>query len=356
MSWIPFDDSLAPAWDAFVAVSPGGRAVHLSGYLSAVEAIYRLEPFYRASLDAAGRVRAVFPGFFHPSRIYGRKIVSQPFSEYGGILLAPDLAAAERDALLEEFRALARETLEARRYAHLEMRFPMSLPLDDARFAVLPLFKVAVKPLEARETMWTALASKDRNIVKKARENGLVFAERTDETSLRTAFYPLYERTMKRLGSPPHPLAWFLHLSRSLAGPMKIFIVSREERPAAALVAWAVGRTVHVTDMVSDESAFSLRPNDLGVWELLGWARDNGFAEFDFGPVRTRGQEIFKMKWRMALRDYSYRYLSAAEGPPRNPVSGSGGLMAAAPKVWRAVVPLGLARRMGRRLRREIGL
>jgi hypothetical protein len=356
MSWIPFDDPLAPAWDAFVAASPGGRAVHLSGYKSAVETVYRLEPFYRAFLDPAGRVRAVFPGFFHPSRIYGRKIVSQPFSEYGGILLSSDLGAGERDALLEEFRALALETLQARRYAHLEMRFPMTLPLDDTRFAVQPLFKVAVKRLEDRETMWTALASKDRNVIKKARENGLAFAERTDEKTIRTVFYPLYERTMKRLGSPPHPLAWFLHLSRSMAGPMRLFVVSREERPVAALIAWAAGRTVHVTDMVSDESAFPLRPNDLAVWEFLGWARDNGFAEFDFGPVRYRGQEIFKMKWRMERRDYSYRYLSAAGSAPKNPVSGSGGLMTAAPRVWSAIVPLGLARRMGRRLRREIGL
>ena len=78
MIWVPFDDALAPAWDAFVASTPGGRAVHFSGFKGAVEAVYRLEPFYRACRVASGRVRAVFPGFFHPSRIYGRKIVSQP--------------------------------------------------------------------------------------------------------------------------------------------------------------------------------------------------------------------------------------------------------------------------------------
>ena len=106
---------------------------------------------------------------------------------------------------------------------------------------------------------------------------------------------------------------------------MKVFVVSHGERPVAALVAWACGRTIHVTDMVSDASAFSLRPNDFAVWEFLGWAADHGFAEFDFGPVRYRGQEIFKMKWRMELRDYSYRYVSApGAGAPRNPVSGIG--------------------------------
>lgn len=356
MSWVPFEDSLAPAWDAFVASAPGGRAVHLTGFKSAVEDVYRLEPFYRACLDGAGKVRAVFPGFFHPSRIYGRKIVSQPFSEYGGLLLAPDLDAAERDAILDEFRALTLETLKTRRFDHLEMRFPMSLPPDDPRFRVLPLFKTTVKRLEDRETMWESLPGEARTSIRRARNNGLAFMERTDAETIGASFYPLYEKTMKRLGSPPHPLTWFLSLFRSLAGSMKVFVVSREDRPVAALVAWAVGRTIHITDIVSDESAFSLRPNDFSVWEFLGWAGDRGFAEFDFGPVRYRGQELFKMKWRMVLRDYSYRYLSATAESPRNPVSGSGGIMAAAPKIWKAAVPLRAARVMGRRLRREIGL
>ena len=60
--------------------------VHLTGFRSAVDATYGLEPFYRI-YKKGGEIRAVFPGFFHPSRIYGRKIVSQPFSEYGGLLL-----------------------------------------------------------------------------------------------------------------------------------------------------------------------------------------------------------------------------------------------------------------------------
>ena len=63
------------------------------------------------------------------------------------------------------------------------------------------------------------------------------------------------------------------------------------------------------------------------------------------------------MKWRMELRDYSYRYLSATAEAPRNPVSGSGGIMAAAPEdLAGGRCRCGLARVMGRRLRREIGL
>jgi CelD/BcsL family acetyltransferase involved in cellulose biosynthesis len=356
MSWTAFDESAAGAWDAFVAAQPGGRMVHLTGFRSAVAATYGLEPFYRV-YRKGGEIRAVFPGFFHASRVYGRKILSQPFSEYGGLLLGAAVPAAERDAILDEFAAAARRALRLKRFAHLEMRSPLSLSSEEAsRFHTVPLFKRAVRRLDAAEAMWKGLDPKDRNIVQKARSYGLTFAEEPGADALDQAFYPLYLATMKRLGTPPHPLAYFLRLSRGLERAMKVFLVRFRGRPVAALVAWAVGTTVHVTDMCSDEAAFFLKPNDFAVWEFLRWARESGFETFDFGPVRYRGQEIFKKKWRMELRDYSYVYVTDAPSRIRNTFSGGGGLMAAAPGIWKTVMPVGLTRLFGKCLRREVGL
>jgi len=356
MNWTAFDESAAGAWDAFVAAQPGGRMVHLTGFRAAVAATYGLEPFYRV-FRKGGEVRAVFPGFFHASRVYGRKILSQPFSEYGGLLLGAAVPGAERAAILDEFAATARRALRIKRFAHLEMRSPLSLSPGEAdRFHAVPLFKRAERRLDAAEIMWKGLDPKDRNIVQKAKTYGLTFAEEQGEDALRRAFYPLYLATMKRLGTPPHPLAYFLRLSRGLERAMKVFLVRFRGRPVASLVAWAVGTTVHVTDMCSDEAAFFLKPNDFAVWEFLRWAREAGFTTFDFGPVRYRGQEIFKKKWRMELRDYSYVYVTDAPGRIRNTFSAGGGLMGAAPAVWKAVLPIGLTRLAGRFLRREVGL
>lgn len=356
MSWIPFDAAAAPAWDAFVAAQPGGRMVHLSGYKAAVEGTYGFAPFYRM-YRAGGAIRAIFPGFFHPSRIYGRKIVSQPFSEYGGLLLGGDASAPERAAILDEFAVAARRALAVTRYAHLEMRSPLSLsPEEKGRFAGAPLCRRAARPLADPEAMWKALDPKDRNVIQKARSYGLAFAEDPGEAALRREFYPLYLATMKRLGSPPHPLAHFLRLRRGLGRAMKLFCVRFRGRPVAALMAWAVGATVHVTDLCSDRAAFFLKPNDFAVWEFQRWACEAGYATFDFGPVRYRGQEIFKKKWRMDLTDYGYAYVSDRPDRIRNTFTGGGGLMAAAPEIWKAAVPLGLTRFVGKYLRREVGL
>ena len=161
---------------------------------------------------------------------------------------------------------------------------------------------------------------------------------------------------MKRLGTPPHPLGYFLRLASFLKDRMKMFIVYHRNAPVAALIGWAVGKTVHITEMCSDAAAFVLRPNDFAVWEFLSWAYDRGYEVFDFGPVRYRGQEVFKKKWNMELWDYFYAYLSVRPASVQNPFSSSGGVMKAAPELWAALMPVGLGRIFGKRIRKEIGL
>jgi len=355
MSWQPYDETTARRWDAFVSGHPEGRLPHLTGFKRSVEETYRFEPFYRAYLQG-GDLRAVFPGFFHRSRLYGRKIVSQPFNEYGGILFAVNAGPDERWRILDEFGRVALDALRTKKFDHLEMRHPADIPVGNPRFRFVPLCQRAVRTLDAPDILWADLASKDRNIIRKAQDFGLTFTEDHGEEALRTRFYPLYLRTMKRLGTPPHPRAYFLRLSRHLPENLKLFCVTYRATPVAALVAWAVGATVHVTDMCSDDAAFFLRPNDFAVWEFLRWAHDRGYKLFDFGPVRYRGQEIFKKKWNMEMREYRYVYLSPGPGRPKNPYSGRGGVLDLAPGLWRALVPAGVGRMVGKYLRKEIGL
>jgi hypothetical protein len=357
--WIPFSAEHKAKWDAFVEAHSGGRFVHLSGYKRAVELVYGFEPVYRLCLDGP-RIRAVFPGFVHRSRIYGKKIVSQPFCEYGGLLIAEDAAPGERRVVVEEFACEIRKDMNNFGCPHLEMRHPLSLAADDpAPFRAAPLFRRADRLLEPPDILWKKLSSKDRNYIRKASAYDLAFRERTGFRALEEDFYPLYLKTMKRLGTPPHPLSYFFALAGFLKDAMKLFVVTREDRPVSALIAWRTGSTVHITDMCSDEDAFAVRPNDFAIWNFFGWAFACGCRIFDFGPVRYRGQEAFKKKWRMAFHEYRYLYLddgSSGAAAPRNPFSGKSALAGAAVLAWKRAVPQWLARALGRTFRKEIGI
>src|SRR6185437_5965537 len=117
------------AWDRFVETHTYGRYCHLFGYGDVLKC-YGYEPVRLAFLRA-DRLIAVLPAARTKSALFGRKIVSQPFSEYGGILLAPSASGED----LEEICQLLRGYLDDnRRFKTLELHgdhgIPQQLKLD----------------------------------------------------------------------------------------------------------------------------------------------------------------------------------------------------------------------------------
>ena len=90
--WIPYSDSLGESWDRFVTSHPSGRFIHLRGFKRTVEVVYGMKPEYWLHARR-GRIEAVFPCFHYRSLLFGKRLVSQPFSEYGGILFSSRLDA-----------------------------------------------------------------------------------------------------------------------------------------------------------------------------------------------------------------------------------------------------------------------
>jgi len=361
MGWIFYDDSFSSQWNELVEDSPHGRFIHLTGFQKVVQKCYGLEPIYLAYLEN-GKILSLFPGFFHRSFLLGKKIVSQPFSEYGGLLFRPDLSAEKKLIIIAEFIKMMEKILGIKKYGALEMRHPLDLlemgasEIETLGFEPRKLFRRSWLEIEAPEQFWSKLDPKERNVIRKAQAYQLKFEPIEDLESLRKKFYPIYLRTMKRLGSPAHPFIYFSGLWQQLRPNLKVFIIIYKVRPVAALAAWAVGRIVHITDMVSDERFFFVKPNDLAIWAFLKWAYDQGFKIFDFGPVRYRGQEIFKKKWLLTVDDYYYVYLNTGTLKVKNIFSQNSMVTRVAPFFWKFLLPLPLTSLIGRYFRREMAL
>lgn len=356
MGWTLYDDILAFQWNNLVKSNIYGRFIHLAGFKKAVEQSYRLESIYLAYLEK-GEILSLFPGFFHQSLLLGKKIISQPFSEYGGLLFRADVSQEKRLIIVDQFLKIIRNILAEKNYLALEMRHPQDLlGIKAEGLQAKKLFRRSWLEIQAPDLFWTKLDPKERNILRKAQSYPLKSELASDVEILKGKFYPLYLRTMKRLGSPPHPLAYFLGLHHLLPSHLKIFIISFKTRPVAALLAWAVGQTVHITDMVSDERFFFVKPNDWAIWQFLSWAYNEGFKIFDFGPVRYRGQEIFKKKWLLSLDDYYYVYVSNNLKKVRNIFSQNSFLTQMAPSIWKSLLPRPIAALFGKYFRREIAL
>ncbi len=356
MGWTLFNDSLSLQWDNLVESNLHGRFIHLLGFKKAIEGCYHLNSIYLAYLEK-GEILSLFPGFFHRGLFLGRKIISQPFSEYGGLLFRSDVPHEKRLIIIDQFLKLIKNFLTEKNYLALEMRHPQEmLGVKTESLQARKLFRRSWLEIEAPDIFWKKLDPKERNILRKAESYKLKIELANNMETLKEKFYPLYLRTMKRLGSPPHPLIYFLNLFHYLRPYLKIFIVNFKTRPVAALIAWAVGVTVHITDMVSDERFFFVKPNDLAIWEFLSWAYNEGFKIFDFGPVRYRGQEIFKKKWLLKLEDYYYVYLCNDLNKVRNIFSSNSFLTRMAPSIWKSLLPLPMTAFLGKFFRREMAL
>ncbi len=297
------------AWDRFVESHDQGRFCHLFDY-GEVVGCYGYRPV-RLAFVAEGRLVAVLPAALAQSLLFGRKLVSQPFSEYGGLLADPSL---DQDEIAQIYDLLDDYLRRQAKIRVLEMHGNHGIAphLRDARFAAQNPHHVAIlaldRPLDA---LWHDVVQHSvRKGVNKAIAHGVEAFEECSETILRERFFPLYLRSMKRLGVPPHSLAYFLACLEFVGDRLKIFWARRDGEILAGLLGFACGGRVNITNIVSDADAWKFGPNDAIHWAFIKWAVEGGFRFFDFGSVRYEGQRIYKKKWGTVFEDHAHYFLS----------------------------------------------
>ena len=90
-------------WDAFVESNVEGRFAHLYNYGMATECYgFRSQ---RICFVKGSEIVAVVPMALTRSLLFGRKLISQPFSEYGGLLVAAELDLDEIREIVGSLRA-----------------------------------------------------------------------------------------------------------------------------------------------------------------------------------------------------------------------------------------------------------
>jgi hypothetical protein len=351
--WVPYDDRIRNDWDRFVLAHPLGRFIHLSGFKKTVQEVYKLRPNYWVYLRDDG-VQAVFPSFFHRSILYARRLVSQPFSEYGGLLFAPSLPGAEKREILAGFPETAERSRESGAFDYLELRcFPDHAGLMTDIFQEERLYDYGLLPLTKGLNLWDTVEYSVRKNIRQARNHHLQIKTADGEEDIKKIFYPLHLRSLRRLGSPPHPLAYFMALHRNLGGHLRILAAFSDGFPVAALLGWEVGTSVHITDIVSDEAFYHLRAVDLLHYEFISRAIAGGFTCFDFGPLRYPGQRQYKLKWGIEVHGYSYFFYPV--GSARKPLAELSPAARAGAAVWRRL-PLRVAASTGKYLRKMLSI
>ncbi len=331
----------AAAWDAYVDAHPDAFGSHEWAWRRVFERVFGHTCHYLAARNQAGQLAGVLPIVEIRSLIFGRSMTSLPFLNFGGVLASSPEVARQ---LVESAGELAR----SRECGHVELRH-VGRKFDD-----LPCrqHKVTMRlGLGDPSELWNRIDRKARNQVRKAQKSNLTVERGASE--LVSAFYEVFSRNMRDLGTPVYSRQLFSAVLEGFPGRAHIIVVRLNGVPVAA------GLTIRTRDMTEIPWASSIRdynhlcPNHLLYWHALETAAVEGVRVFDFGRS-TPGEGTFKFKeqWGAVPQPLHWEYWLApgAEAPNHTPTN---------PKLQRAIqawkrLPLPVANVLGPRIVRGI--
>lgn len=329
-------------WHRFVEQHPAATVAHLGAWGPVIAGTYGHEVIYLLAEEGGEPVGAL-PLVLIQSRLFGRRLVSMPFLDYGGVLAEPGSAA--ESALTRTVLELARE--RGVQSVGLRQFYVTGLgePTADDRVSML-------LPLTSEGAVWRALSSERRNRVRKGQKCGLISTWGGAE--LLGEFYRVFTANMRDLGSPVHSPRFFALMLEALGDVARVLVIRDGRRRAVgAAVCLFFRDTIMVPWVSSLREAFALCANFTLYWEVIRLGCAEGYQVLDFGrSFRGAGTFEFKRQWGATPRTLPWIFMDIVSGAPP-PVDRDAGRFRPLVEAWKRL-PLPLANRLGPWIRGQV--
>jgi len=328
------------AWDAFVAQADGSTFCHRAAWGEVLRDALGAECRDLVARDASGAIRGVLPLARVRSLMFGDYLVSLPFLNAGGPI--GDAVACQQ--LTGRAAGLARE-LDV---DLLELRTRDAPPSDAVEIVARKVTVRLALPASAAE-LWESFPAKLRSQIRRSQREGL---EARFGLEQRHAFYEVFARHMRELGTPVLPQAFFERVAQQFDDLVVFGVVYRASEPVAAGCGFVWRDELEITWASALRAHQRVAPNMQLYWAFMEQAISRGAQVFDFGRCTPGGgTHHFKRQWGgadvpLAWAQWSSRGLHATPSPER-PV------YRAAAAVWQRL-PLFLTRRLGPVLARRL--
>jgi FemAB-related protein (PEP-CTERM system-associated) len=331
-------------WNKIVEESEDGKIYHLDQWGKLLSRVHGHKLIYLEE------EKGVFPLALVKSFIFGDRLISLPFADYGGPC-AVDYSGAEKliRRADEEAKNLKVDFLEVRTPSEKYFSLFEKLGFKKRDNDYLS-FIVDLSP--DLETIWKNIGLKNRNMVKRAEIGGVKVREVMGRSDLKL-FYSLYSKTMKRLGSPPQSYDFFREILQELS-PNKVVILLAGvgEKVIAGGLFFLYKDTVHHAYSCSLRDGFVPGTNNLICWQAIRLAKNRGLKSLDLGRTRLgAGNLAFKQEWggKRVSQPYFYKFyrkeLKERQEIRYKKLSG----------IWAKFLPEFLARMIGPWLIKQIG-
>lgn len=283
--------------DDFLTQMPEGKICHSPTWANTVTNAAGLKNFYLTA-RLGNQVHGILPLAHAKSRIFGNFMISQAFSDYGGILAD---SSKVRDGLFNYAVELAKE----KQCDFIEFRNVEPLPYDlvsrSGKMCMhLPLTK---EPDE----VWKSFKPKVRNQVRKAEKSNIVALDGHNE--LFDEFYHVYATRMHQLGTPVYPRKLLYDLLQAFPEKSRLFIVQLNNTTIGGALTFYLNGFVEIPFASTLTKYNSLCPNNLLYWSIIEYYCCAGAKKFDFGRCTVDSPTYrFKKQWGPQPVDLHYQY------------------------------------------------
>ena len=334
----PFSGSVEE-WDAFVRRARHGTFSHLAGWHEIVRDCFGHEIVRAEARCSDGQLLGVLPLVRVRSFLFGDYLISMPFLSYGGPIGSP----AAQTTLTSWANSLADELgvdlLELRARHHIDSNLSGS---DRKITSILAL-------PDSESDLDGVIPPSRRRQIRRARNEGMQVGFGIGHLE---AFYDVFARNMRDLGTPVLPRRFFEDVCRRLEKFVRVGVVFWRDIPVAAGCGFAWRDEFELTWVSSLSQYRGKYPNMLLYRSFMEKAVEEKISHFNFGRS-TPGGSTHKFKRQWAATDVALPWLHGSVRGRDAPPSPEAPLYRLATRIW-GRVPLPVANRLGPMLSRYL--
>lgn len=154
--------------------------------------------------------------------------------------------------------------------------------------------------LDTKEIIWKNITSKNRNTIRKAKNNNVSIGHAHNDLELLNKFKMMYDETMRRDNAESYyffPSKFYEALNYFLSDNHEIFYALYEGQIIAMSIILFANDSIHYHLSCSIYEYRHLAPSNLLLYEVSKWGNDNGYKHFHLGGgLGGHQDQLYKFK------------------------------------------------------------
>lgn len=223
--------------------------------------------------------------------------ISTPYG-YGGFLIEGDITEENIKSLNEEYSFACIKEGIISEFVRFHPVLKNSEELNDM-YDISRLGKTVTIDLQSPEIIWRNLIPKNRNVIRKARKNGVEIYWGRD-VELIKQFIKMYNTTMDEDGATDYYYfqdEFYNSILHDLKYNSMIFYAVYNKNIIAMSMILFTNKQMHYHLSASDKKHQHLAPTNLLLYEASCWGHSNGFKSFHLGGgLGSNEDSLYKFK------------------------------------------------------------